>query len=142
MIRYPDKTIHYDDQSQSTIEADSLCALIEHSIVERYSGELERHDDPCIKAEPHYVPLDTDAVRLLLNTLWGDFVAEQILDSVFATLIEDGAEHWPHGYCTEELEREREQKLSRVDHDIECVEKVLNKLKEQRNQLLAWRIPF
>ena len=78
MLTYPDNAIRYDGQTQSTIEADKLCELIKSTIIERYSGKLEKRHDPRGKVGPCYLPLDTDQVRQLLNTLWGDFVAEQI----------------------------------------------------------------
>ena len=78
MLTYPDNAIRYDGQTQSTIEADKLCELIKSTIIERYSGKLEKRHYPRGKVGRRYLPLDTDQIRQLLNTLWGDFVAEQI----------------------------------------------------------------
>jgi hypothetical protein len=44
------------------------------------------------KQASEYVPLDVDEIRRLLNTLWGDFVAVQILGHVFTTFDEAAAE--------------------------------------------------
>lgn len=76
-------------------EEDKLFALIENSIIARYSGDLERHEDPRMKRAETFTPLDAGAVRELLTTLWGEHITPQALELVFETLVTDGAEAWP-----------------------------------------------
>ena len=83
-------------------DEDKLFALIENSIIARYSGDLERHKDPRCKRADTFTPLDTDAIRELLTTLWGEHITLQALELIFETLVTDGAETWPQAWCEEE----------------------------------------
>jgi hypothetical protein len=71
----------------------SFASLGEKTIIERYSGELEKQEDPRGKQASEYVPLDVDEIRKLLNTPWGVLVAIKGLGHVSTTLVEDGAEN-------------------------------------------------
>ena len=84
--------IRYDGRTQST---NKLCELGEKTIIERYSGELEKQEDPRGKQASEYVPLDVDEIRKLLNTPWGVLVAIKGLGHLSTTLVEDGAENSP-----------------------------------------------
>jgi hypothetical protein len=110
---------------------EQLLALIESSIIERYSGDLKRHEDPRMKRANRYTPLDTDAIRELLTTLWGKHITAQTIEHVFETLVEDGAKQWPLAYCEEDLEWERERYRYNLDHEIKCAEEHLVDLKRE-----------
>src|SRR5262245_14302429 len=94
------------DQSASTMELDvetkiAFEELVDNSIIERYDGDLERHQCPKT-AEVHYTPLDTDHIRTLLNRLWGESLTAETIEDFFERLTKDGAEEWPHGWCEED----------------------------------------
>ena len=82
--------------------------MIENSIIERYSGDLRKWEDPRMKRADTYTPLDTDAIRELLTTLWGEHVTTQTIERVFEMLVEDGAKQWPLAWCEEDLAWDRE----------------------------------
>jgi hypothetical protein len=117
-------------------EEDQLFTLIETSIVERYAGDLERQEDPRGKCADTYIPLDTDNIRELLTTLWGELVSAETIERAYTTLIEHGAEKWPLGWCEEDITREREERLSHLDYEIERGEQHLAELKAELNQLM------
>jgi hypothetical protein len=126
-----------------SVELD-LLVMIENSIITRYDGDLERHEDPREKRADTYIPLDTDAIRESLTTLWGEHITAQTLERVFETLTTDGAEKWPLAWCEEDLERERERRALMLDYEIECTEKQiaktqrrLTKLTRERDQLIG-----
>jgi hypothetical protein len=124
----PDKTL-------TTEEEFKLSELIEKSITERYSGELERHEDERGKMPVMYTPLDTDDIRNVLIKLWGKYVTAETLKGVFNVLTQDGAEHWPNAWCKEDLEYEREQRgreIDRLDTEIEYAESRLATLRQER----------
>jgi small-conductance mechanosensitive channel len=121
----------------ATTVQDRLLALIETSIIERYSGDLEKREDPRRKCAERYVPLDTDDIRELLTTLWGELVSAQTIEQVYAALVEDGAEEWPQAWCEEEIAAEREQRLSYLDYEIDRVEERLAKLIKHTKKHLA-----
>jgi hypothetical protein len=112
-----------------------LQILIENSIIERYEGDLERHETE--SGEITYIPLDVDNIHDLLTTGWGEYVAADTLEQIFKNLTEDGAEKWPKAYCEEDLDYEREQRASLIDYDIACAEVHLEKLKTERDELIA-----
>jgi hypothetical protein len=116
-------------------DEDKLLALIENSIIARYSGELEKHeaDDGAVT----FTPLDTDDIRDLLTTLWGGHITPQALELVFETLVTDGAEAWPQAYCEEVDDAERERRLASLDHEIEYAEEHVKKLKDERDRLVG-----
>jgi hypothetical protein len=118
-------------------EENQLLALIETSIIERYDGDLERQEDPRMKCADTYVPLDTDAIRELLTTLWGELVSAQTIEQVYTTLVEDGAEKWPQAWCEEEIAAEREERLSYLDYEIDRVEECLAKLIKRTKKRLV-----
>jgi hypothetical protein len=119
----------YPADDLTLAEQDQFFAVIETSIVDRYSGDLERCEDGA------YIALDTDAIRELLTTNWGTLVSAETIECVYTTLVEDGVEQWPLGWCEEDIEREREQRLPALDYEIECAEDRLAKLKNERDQL-------
>jgi hypothetical protein len=108
-------------------EEHQFFTLIETSIIERYTSDLERSEDPRGKYADTYIPLDTDHIRELLTTLWGELVSAETIERVYATLVKDGAEKWPLGWCEEEIAREREDRLSHLDYETECGEEHLEK---------------
>jgi hypothetical protein len=112
-----------------------LLTLIEKSVVERYSGELGRREDP-LDAGSFYLPIDTDAIRDLLNDMWGEHVTKESIDHVYTNLVENGAEEWPKAYCEEDLQYERDQRLSSIDNDIERAEEYVAKLKRERDGVI------
>jgi hypothetical protein len=118
-------------------EVDAFMSVIHASIIERYDGDLERHEDPRGKRNDLYVPLDHDQIRELLTKLWAEHVTVGTIEDAFDNLVNYGAEDWPHAWCEEELEAEREQQLSYLDYEIECTEQQLAKLKHELNQLLG-----
>jgi Glu-tRNA(Gln) amidotransferase subunit E-like FAD-binding protein len=112
--------------------------LVENSIIARYSGNLEKHECPR-DLTITYTPLDTDDVRELLTALWGEHLAAEAIESVFENLTTDGAEEWPQARCEEDLEAERESRLSIIDHDVECAEAQVRKSKKALAELKAER---
>jgi hypothetical protein len=123
------------DTAPNSLDEDKLFALIENSIIARYSGDLERHEDPRGKRADTYTPLDTDAIRELLVTLWGEHITAQALELVFETLTMEGAEEWPQAWCEEVDAAERERRLASLDHEIECVEEQIKELKDEQDRL-------
>jgi hypothetical protein len=118
----------------SFAEVTRFYELIETPIIERYAGDLERHE--CEDGTVTYTPLDTDTIRELLITLWGDLVSETTINGVYDDLITDGAEQWPRAHCEEDIAYERKERLTRLDHDIECTETHLAELKQEARTLL------
>jgi hypothetical protein len=79
-----------------------LLMLLENAIIERYDSELQKDEDPRTGGNI-YTPLDTDALHALAKGLWGNLVHPSLIEVAVESLIEDGAEHWPHGWCEEDL---------------------------------------
>lgn len=76
-------------------------AIVDNSTVEQYSGPLDRlgedqHGAVC------YAPLDTDHIRTLLISLWGDLLSTEAIEEAFERLMAQG--EWPHSYCEEDEE--------------------------------------
>jgi hypothetical protein len=124
----------YDNTVLHWAEEIGLLDLIEQSIIRRYDGDLERREDPRCKRADTYTPLDTDTIRTLLTTLWGGRVSAETIEEVFDRLTTDGAEQWPKAWCEEDLEIERNQRLARIEYEIECVEqRIKNKRKHSKS---------
>jgi hypothetical protein len=83
--------IVYDNTKLHRTEEIALLRLIEDSIIRRYDGKLERRQDPRSKRNT-YKPLDTDAIRTLLTTLWGEYISAETIKTIFNTLVEDDTE--------------------------------------------------
>jgi hypothetical protein len=107
-----------------------LLLLIERSIIERYEGDLEKHDDPqnggCL-----YTPLDTDNIRELVVSLWGELVHSEVLENAINRLTEHGAEVWPRGYCEEDIEAKNIERSKCHDYDSECCDTAIRKLRRK-----------
>lgn len=129
MIKCPNNYTRYDGRTQSAIEADKLCELIENTITERYSV-VEKLEDPRGKEGPCCIPLDTVAIHQLFNKLTVDFFAVQL--STMCTTQPNGQ----NACCEEDLARERQQHLSRPDYDIKCAGQQLDGLNDEHDQLL------
>jgi hypothetical protein len=75
--------------------------MVDTSIVEQYDGPLDRlgedqHGVIC------YAPLDTDHIRTLLISLWGDLLSAETIEETFERLMAQG--EWPRGYCEDDEE--------------------------------------
>jgi hypothetical protein len=140
LARFPEGDKPMPEQSLTFTEEIALSALIEKSITERYSGDLERHEDPRGKCANTYTALDTDHIRQLLTSLWGEHITADTLESVFETLTEGGAEKekWsPQAWCEEDDEIERQEQLSTIDCEAAAVEDQISKLTRRLKRLHA-----
>jgi hypothetical protein len=117
-------------------EEGQLLALIEASIIARYSGDLKRHEDLRMKRGDTYTPLDTGAIRNLLTTLWDGPALAEITERALETLTKHGAKEWPRAWCDDHLDDdERWEKLDGIEQEIDRVEELLANLKRQHNSL-------
>ncbi len=85
--------------------------VVTASITARYAGDLQRWWDER-NGGVYYTPLDTDNIRELLTTLWGDFLTTEAIEEFATQLIVEGAENWPRTWC-EEDEDEKEERQAR-----------------------------
>ncbi len=114
---------------------DQLLALIETSIVNRYDGDLEKHEDLYMGGSDTYTPLDTDAIRELLTALWGEHITAKTIETVFKNLVENGAEKWPQAWCEEDIEQERQDRIDGLGNEIDHIEDHLDRLKAEYAKL-------
>jgi hypothetical protein len=84
-----------DSTNLSSPELSKLSDLITDSVIQRYDGDLQRHEHPAT-AEIIYLPCDVNRIHDLLTSLWGSLVNAMLLDTVFDQLNEDGAKNWPN----------------------------------------------
>ena len=116
-----------------------VLTMLKASIIERYDGDLKRHEDPRMKRSDWYTPRDTAAIRKLLTTLWGAHVTAQTIEQAFDELIKYGARQWPLAHCQEDDEEAAEaadQRISDLDHEIEYTEEHLANLKDEQARLI------
>jgi hypothetical protein len=86
---------------------------IDATIIARYNGDLERHEDPRGKRGDFYTPLDTNNIRELLIELWGERLTANAIEDAFLRLTEDGAESWPHGWCDDDIAEDEAVRFAR-----------------------------
>jgi hypothetical protein len=99
--------------------------MIDASIIARYDSELERHDTCDRKGVfdgYFYTPVDTDCIRKLLETLWGNLLSAEAVEDAFIRLTKDGAAEWPEGYCEEDDEEDRLAQLDQEDQEAAAKE--------------------
>jgi hypothetical protein len=75
---------------------------IDATIIARYDGDLERHEDPRGKRGVCYTPLDTSNIQELLTRLWGTRLTADAIEDAFHRLTEDGADTWPLAWCDDD----------------------------------------
>jgi hypothetical protein len=93
-----------DQEEAKELDYKTRCAFeatVDNSIVEQYDGPLDRlgedqHGVLC------YAPLDTDHIRTLLISLWGDLLSAEAIEEAFERRMAQG--EWPRGYCEEDEE--------------------------------------
>jgi len=111
-----------------------ILTMIRNSAINRYAGELRKWED-FPEGGYLYTPMDEDQIRDLLAMLWGPLAHPRMIEQAFQTLITDGAQHWPKGWCQEDQEAEDRAKLFVLDHQIECAERYLRNLKRKARRL-------
>lgn len=77
----------------------ALEEIVDTAVAEQYDGPLERlgeNKDGAIC----YRPEDTDRVRELLVSLWGEVLTPDAIEDAFERLMDH--DEWPHGYCEED----------------------------------------
>jgi len=63
--------------------------MVDNSIVEQYDGPLDRLGEDQHGAI-YYAPLDTDHIRTLLISLWGDLLSAAAIEEAFERLMAQG----------------------------------------------------
>jgi hypothetical protein len=112
----------------------ALLDLIVTSVVQRYDGDLDKHEDPR-DGGVTYTPNDTDHIRSLLMELWGALFTPKVLNDAYDQLIEEGAGAWPLAYCEEDLASTKERRLFAIDHDLELIDEREKEIREELQRL-------
>ncbi len=97
----------------SDLEQIAFENLVDATITARYTGELERQEDPRGKRADLFTALDTSQVRELLIELWGTRLTADAIENAFLRLTEDGTETWPHGWCDDDIAEDEDIRLAR-----------------------------
>ena len=104
----------------SPVEWDDLINMVCKSVTARYDSELQRRNWGNGDGDQiTYFPLDEDCFRKITSALWADYTAIEVRDAAIFRLMQEGAEHWPHGWCQEDLDEEEDTLASLRDQEEE-----------------------